>query len=62
VGKSQIGRSTYRWKHNIKIDHKENGLESVVNDLAQNRDNWRALVIAAKTFRLRKTCGEMGIS
>lgn len=38
VGKSQVGRSTHRWEHNIKMDLKENDLESVVNDLAQNRD------------------------
>ena len=62
VGKSQVGRSTHRWEHNIKMGLKENGLESVVNYIVQNRDKWRALVSAVKTFRLRITCRKMGIS
>ena len=44
LGKSQVGRSTHRWGRNIKMDLKENSLESVVNDITGNRDKWRALV------------------
>jgi hypothetical protein len=60
VGKSQVRRSKHRWEHNIQMNLKENGLESLVNDLAQNRDKWRAVVSAVKTFRLRITWGGGG--
>jgi len=62
VRKRQVGRSPHRWEHSIKMDLKEHSLERVINDLAQNRDKWLALVNAVKTFRHRITCGVMGIS
>ena len=60
-GKNLVGRRTRRWEYNIKMDLKDNGLESVVKDTAQNRDKCRALVNVVKKFRLHITCGEMGI-
>lgn len=60
--KTQVGRCTRIWDQNIKMGLEEIGLESVVNDPAQNRDKWRTLMSALKTFRFRISCGEMGIS
>jgi hypothetical protein len=44
-GKSPLGRPRYRWVDNIKIDLTEiggDGMDWI--DLAQDRDQWRALV------------------
>jgi hypothetical protein len=60
--KTQAGRRTRIWDHDIKMSLEEIGLESVVNDLAQNRDKWRTLMSALKTFRFRISCGEIVIT
>jgi hypothetical protein len=43
--KRPLGRHTCRWEDNIKMDHREIGL-GVMHwiYLAQDRDQWRALV------------------
>jgi hypothetical protein len=44
-GKRPLGRARHRWVDNIKIDHREIGWDGVDwIDLAQDRDQWRALV------------------
>jgi hypothetical protein len=44
-GKRPIGRPRRRWVDNIKIDLREIGWDGINwIDLAQNRDQWRALV------------------
>jgi hypothetical protein len=46
-GKRPLGRPRRRWAHNIKIDPLEIGSGGVDwIGLAQDRDKWRALVIA----------------
>jgi hypothetical protein len=45
-GKRPLGRPRCRWVDNIKIDLREiewNGIDRI--DLAQDRDQWRALVM-----------------
>jgi len=52
-GKRPHGRTTYRWEDNIKIDLREmrwGGMDW--NDMAQDRDNWRALVNEAMNRRV----------
>jgi hypothetical protein len=44
-GKRPLGRPRRRWVRNIKIDLREMGLDGMDwIDLAQDRDQWRALV------------------
>jgi hypothetical protein len=44
-GKRSLGRPRRRWVYNIKMDLRETGLGGVGwIDLAQDRDQWRALV------------------
>jgi hypothetical protein len=44
-GKRLLGRPRRRWLDNIKMDLREIGLDDMDwIDLAQNRDQWRALV------------------
>jgi hypothetical protein len=44
-GKRSLGRSRYRWEYNIKMGLREIGWGSMDwNDLAQDRDQWRAPV------------------
>jgi hypothetical protein len=44
-GKRPIGRPRHRWEDNIKIDLRERGWDGMDwIDLAQDRDQWRALV------------------
>jgi hypothetical protein len=50
-GKRPLGRSRRRWVDNIKIDLKEiwwDGVDWI--DLAQDRDQWRALVNTVMNF------------
>jgi hypothetical protein len=44
-GKRPLGRPRYRWEYNIQMDLREmgwGGMDWI--DLAQDRDQWRALV------------------
>jgi hypothetical protein len=44
-GKRPLGRPRLRWVDNIKIDLGERGWDAMDSmDLAQDRDEWRALV------------------
>jgi hypothetical protein len=53
AGKGPLGRPRRRWVDNIKIDLREmgwNGMDWI--DLAQDRDQWRALVNAVMNLRV----------
>jgi hypothetical protein len=52
-GKRPLGRPRYRWKDNIKMVHQEVGC-GIMDwiELAQDRDNWRALVTAVMNLRV----------
>ena len=48
AGKRALGRPRRRWEDNIRMDLKEIGINTRNwVDLTQDRDYWRALVIAA---------------
>ena len=52
-GKRPLGRPRLRWEDNIKMDLQEvgcGGMDWI--DLAQDRDRWRALVIAIMNLRV----------
>jgi hypothetical protein len=52
-GKRSLGRPRRRWYNNIKTDFKEigwDGMEWI--DLAQVRDNWRAVVKTTVNLRI----------
>jgi hypothetical protein len=52
-GKSPLGRGRRSWKDDIRIDFKEMGWEGVEwIHLAQDRDQWWALVNTAMNFRV----------
>jgi hypothetical protein len=52
-GRRPLGRSRRRWVDNINMDLGEIGWDSVDwIDLAQNRDQWRALVNAVMDLRV----------
>ena len=47
VGMRPLGRPRHRWEDNIRMDLKEIGINTRNwDDLAQDRDYWRALVNA----------------
>jgi hypothetical protein len=53
VGKIPLGRPRRRWVDNIKIDRREIGWDSMDwIDLAQDRDQWRALVNTVMNLRV----------
>jgi hypothetical protein len=57
-GKRPLGRSRHRWEDNIRMDLREigwSGMDWI--DLAQDRDQWRALVNAVMNLRVRKVLG-----
>jgi len=52
-GKRPLGRPRYRWEGTIKMDLQEvvcGGTDGI--ELAQDRDRWRALVIAVMNLRV----------
>jgi hypothetical protein len=52
-GKRPLGRPRRRWVKNIKMDHREIGWDGMDwIDLAQDRDQWRALVNAVRNLRV----------
>jgi hypothetical protein len=52
-GKRSLGIPRSRCKDNIKMDHQEIGWDNVDrNDLAQDRNKWRALVNTVMTVRV----------
>jgi hypothetical protein len=51
--KRTLGRPRRRWVDNIKMDLREIGRDDMDwIDLAQNRDEWRALVNMVMNFRI----------
>jgi hypothetical protein len=53
VGKRPLGRPRRRWVNNIKMDLREIGWDAVDwIDLAQDRDQWRALVNMVMNLRV----------
>ena len=57
-GKSPLGRPRLRWEDNIKMDL-QGVLCGVINwiELAQERDRWRALLIAVMNPRVPYNTG-----
>jgi hypothetical protein len=52
-GKRLLGRARRRWVDNIKMDLRETGWDGTDwIELAQNRDQWRALVNTVMNFRV----------
>jgi hypothetical protein len=52
-GKRPLGRPRRRWVSNIKMDHREiggDGMDWI--DLAQDREEWRALVNTVMNLRV----------
>jgi hypothetical protein len=57
-GKRQLGRPRRRWVDNIKIDLREIGWDGVDwIAMAQDRDQWRALVNTVLNLRVPKNAG-----
>ena len=53
AGKLPLGRPSRRWEDNIRMDHKEIGINTGDwVDSAQDRDYWRVLVNAALDLRV----------
>jgi hypothetical protein len=52
-GKIPLGRPRHRWEDNIKMDLQEVGCWGMDwNELAQDRDSWRALVNAVMNLQV----------
>jgi hypothetical protein len=52
-GKIPVGRPRHRWVDNFKMDPRETGWGCMdLIDLAQERDQWRALVNTVMNFRV----------
>jgi hypothetical protein len=52
-GKRPLGRPRCRWVNNIKMDVREIGWDGVdLTDMAQDRDQWRALVNTVMNLRV----------
>jgi hypothetical protein len=57
-GKRLLGRPRQRWEDSIKMDHQEVGSEGMDwIELVQDRDRWRALVIAVMNLRVLQNAG-----
>jgi hypothetical protein len=51
--KIPLGRRRHRWEDNIKMNFREIGWGGMDwNDLAQDRDQWRAVVNTVMNFRV----------
>ena len=52
-GKRPLGKPRHRWEDNIKMDLQEvGGARGDLMELAQDRDEWRALVGTVRNFRI----------
>jgi hypothetical protein len=52
--KRPLGRSRRKWEDNIKMELREVGWDSVnLIDLAQDRDQWKALMNTVMNHRVR---------
>jgi hypothetical protein len=57
-GKRPLGRPRRKWVENIKMDFREIGSDGMDwMDMAQDRDQWRALVNTVLTFGFHKMLG-----
>jgi hypothetical protein len=53
-GKRPIVRSRHRCEHNIKLGHRERGLDGMdLMDVAQDGNHWRALVNTVMNVRIQ---------
>jgi hypothetical protein len=58
-GRRPLGRPRHRWVNNIKMNLREIGWDGIDwIDLAQNRDQWRALVNTAMNLRFLYNAGK----
>jgi hypothetical protein len=58
-GKRPLGRSRRRWTDNIKMDLREIGWDGMqLINLAQARDQWRALVNTIMNLRVPQIAGK----
>jgi hypothetical protein len=58
-GKRPLGRPRYRWVDNIKMDLSKIGWDSMDwIDLAQNRDQWRALLSMVMNLWVPQNAGK----
>jgi hypothetical protein len=58
-GRRPLGRPRRRWMDNIKMDLREIGWDGVDSvDLAQDRDQWRALVNTVMNLRVPYNAGK----
>jgi hypothetical protein len=61
--KRPLGRPRSRWVDNIKLYLRETGWSDIDwIDLAQDRDQWRALVNTVMTFWFHKILGSSGVA
>jgi hypothetical protein len=58
-GKRSLGRPRRRWVDNIKMNLRDIGWEGMDwNELAQDRDQWKALVNTVMNLRVPQNCWE----
>jgi hypothetical protein len=58
-GKRPLGRPRPRWVDNIKMDFREIGWDGMDRiDMAQDRDQWRALVNVVMNLRVLYNAGK----